>query len=381
MRLLGISDCGNIDDVDVTVKADGATISSFELEGSCVFSVTIPSDADHLEIYINGDDDGVTINGTAHWYGLQSVTDDTPWPVTTVERTGGKEVPVPAEMCNIFWWEWSAFYDGREDHLKDVLNVDIAQLATWVGANPGAREAQVVFLEIVPATSFSSFPVDARRLMLDGSVDPAMRLLNGQTLPNKMSLASEWPLYVDGDFNRVNKRPAALVGDAITILSNAWDDADNRPGQTIFDNCGPASANNPCADYVTWADGWSKKDASETTIFGAILAGHSPTPCDHEDSDCFADGTSASCYTDCYGGGIENFPRFLERWSGIWFHYTGALISPWWNQKTDGTWNGGYYSPPKRDWAFDTDFRNPELLPPGTPNVGMVLRTAMREAF
>jgi hypothetical protein len=40
-----------------------------------------------------------------------------------------------------------------------------------------------------------------------------------------------------------------------------------------------------------------------------------------------------------------------------------------------------YYRPPQRDWSFDDDFRNPELLPPGTPNMGSVIRTAMREAF
>ncbi|MDP2577961.1 MAG: hypothetical protein Q8W48_09645, partial [Candidatus Palauibacterales bacterium] len=59
----------------------------------------------------------------------------------------------------------------------------------------------------------------------------------------------------------------------------------------------------------------------------------------------------------------------------------GALISPFTSQKTPGTWNGSYYSPPQRDWSFDTDFRNAELLPPATPHVGMVLRAAFREAL
>jgi hypothetical protein len=61
--------------------------------------------------------------------------------------------------------------------------------------------------------------------------------------------------------------------------------------------------------------------------------------------------------------------------------YRGALVSPFTSQKTTGTWNGTYYVPPQREWSFDTDFRNPRKLPPGTPNVGYVLRTAMREAF
>ncbi len=107
----------------------------------------------------------------------------------------------------------------------------------------------------------------------------------------------------------------------------------------------------------------------------AILAGHWPTPCDHEQPGC------AGGYLGFYGGGVENFPRFLERWSGAPFHYRGALVSLFASQRTTGGWDLSYYYPPVRDWSFDTDFRDPELLPPGTPTVGNVVRTALREAF
>jgi len=49
--------------------------------------------------------------------------------------------------------------------------------------------------------------------------------------------------------------------------------------------------------------------------------------------------------------------------------------------QADGAWNGGYYSPPARDWEFDTRFEDPANLPPGTPVVGNVIHTAFRPVF
>ncbi len=47
----------------------------------------------------------------------------------------------------------------------------------------------------------------------------------------------------------------------------------------------------------------------------------------------------------------------------------------------DGTWNGDYYSPPSRDWIFDTRFEDWQNLPPGTPTVGNVIHTAFRPVY
>ena len=84
----------------------------------------------------------------------------------------------------------------------------------------------------------------------------------------------------------------------------------------------------------------------------AVLAGHSPTPCDHE-----------VCGNQAYGGGLENFPRFLENWNGDELLYRGSLVSLFYNQQGNGTWkfsrfgnDGHYYWPPDRNWEFDTRF-------------------------
>jgi len=378
--------CGDDSEYNVTVKADGVTIYSTELDESCTFSVTIPSDADKIEIIVNGDEEieeeGEPMNGSAFWYGLQSLGtyDPTPWPDISVERTAGLEVPGDVEICDIFRWKWSAFYDGREQELKDVLDIDINQLGTWVGGD-SARASRVIYVGFVVPGSLGGYSTETFDQIIDATLDPAIRLVNGKSLPNELTVATEWPLYVRGDYNSVFKRPASLASDGITILSSDWDDDENRPQDDDFDECkGTVSVGSPCYKYEDWANDWGYHNAEETTVNAAILAGHWPTPCDHAESGC------PGGYDDFYGGGIENFPRFLERWrdSGgnkVVFHYAGALISPFTSQKTTGTWNGTYYVPPQRDWSFDTDFRDPQLLPPATPNVGNVLRTGMREAL
>ncbi|NIM51349.1 MAG: hypothetical protein GTO22_19205, partial [Gemmatimonadales bacterium] len=357
-----------------------------ELDESCTLSVTIPSEADKIEIIVNGDgeekEEEESMDGSAFWYDLQSLGtyDPTPWPDITVERTAGLEMPSNPEMCDIFRWKWSAFYDGREQELKDVLDIDINQLSAWVGGD-SARASRVIYVEFVVPGSLGGYSTETFDQIIDATLDPAIRLVNGKSLPNDLTVAAEWPLYVRGDYNSVFKRPASLAGDGITILSNDWDDADNRPHDEDFDQCKAAvSVGNPCYEYEEWANDWGYENAGETTVNAAILAGHWPTPCDHDESGC------PGGYDDFYGGGIENFPRFLERWrdsssNKVVFHYSGALISPFTSQKTTGTWNGTYYVPPQRDWSFDTDFRNPQHLPPATPNVGNVLRTGMREAL
>jgi hypothetical protein len=200
---------------------------------------------------------------------------------------------------------------------------------------------------------------------------------NGTSLPNPMTMATEWPVYVIGNYNSVVKRPAALIGDGITIQSTAWQDIQNLPD--IAGCEGNTSNGSPCASYLNWAGNWQERVAGETTINAAVLAGHWPTPCDHESAGCPGGNENF------YGGGIENFPRFLERWragnSSVVFRYRGSLVSLFTSQKTTGTWNLSYYFPPRRDWSFDTDFRDPGKLPPGTPHVGNIVRTALREAF
>ena len=109
-----------------------------------------------------------------------------------------------------------------------MLDIDVAQLAVWVGGSD-SRRAELIYMEFLTPADFGSYASGTRDLMLDASLDPAIRMVNAGALPNPMTVAAEWPLYVRGHYNNINKQPAALAGDGITILSTVWSDAQNRP--------------------------------------------------------------------------------------------------------------------------------------------------------
>ncbi len=270
-------------------------------------------------------------------------------------RDGGEQAPSVGQCMNIFSWTWDAWFEGREKRFVDVLDVDLEELFDWVGGN-AARETQIVHVTFTGAGAFDP--------QGDG-VFPVVRLANGDELDNAFTFSTDFPLYVQGHYNRTNWKPSALIGDAITILSEAWDDTEHQcttynPALTLLsDICG----------------GFVKKVAATTQVWAAVLAGHSGTPCDHEDAGC------PGGYADFYGGGLENFPRFLENWSGVTLTYRGSLVSLHFASKAVGTWNGNYYTPPVRDWAFETRFQDPANLPPGTPVVGHVIHTAFRPVY
>ena len=259
-----------------------------------------------------------------------------------VTRPAGKNVPNKVQCDDIFSFTWEAFWEGREQRYVDVLDIDVDELFDWTNGliNRTTNILYVTFINTNNANDPSG----------DG-VFPAVRLVNGEELDNPLTIATSHPMYVQGDYNTDGWQPASLVSDAISLLSNNWDDVDHQ-GAVIV-----------------------KPNADNTTYYGAILAGHSATPCDHEDVGC------PGGYEDFYGGGIENYPRFLENWTGMTLKYVGALVSVHEAEIAVGTWSGRPYSPPKREWSFDTRFEDPMNLPPGTPVVGNVIHTAFRPVY
>ncbi|MGI9627858.1 MAG: hypothetical protein ACR2QM_13560 [Longimicrobiales bacterium] len=279
----------------------------------------------------------------ADWYiELDMDDDDTDTCDTlTHTRTGSLVTPSSGDCDDIFEMKWDAFWEEREQRWADVFEIDVEELADWVAAD-SARRSQILYVTFT-GTGHSDHDIEG------DSVFPVVRLVNGDSLPNPMTVASDRGLYIYGDYNSVNWQPAAIAGDAMTWLSNAWQDSQNQDGTP------------------------STVQASNTEINAAVLVGHSATPCDHHDGGCGGGN---------YGGGLENFPRFLERWSGRTMLYKGSLVSLFTSQYSIGAWGYGnpIYQAPGRAWSFDVNFRDPALLPPGTPVVGFVLRTAYRPA-
>ena len=256
---------------------------------------------------------------------------------TLVVRNGGSVLPSEPECNAIFSMVNDAFYEGREGRFADALTIDMAELSAWVGGDT-SKETRILYITF---TDLGTSP-DPQN---DGDY-PIVRLENGSILPNPITIATDYPIYVQGDYNTIGWQPAAVVGDAINLLSNAWVDGDNT---------GPGM-----------------ETAANTSYYMAILAGHSATPWDWFDG-----GGNAP-----YGGGLENYPRFIESWSGRTATYAGSLVSLSESQYALASWSyGSYYRAPSRNWSFDTRFEDPTNLPPGTPVVGNVIHTAFRPVY
>ena len=231
----------------------------------------------------------------------------------------------------------SSFRDDREEKTVRPIDIDVGSLKTWSETNNSLRVA-------LGGASLSSIYVVDRRTTLGANLG-AVRVVNGLLLPtNGLTVATGRPLYVLGDFNQTNTanlgtantsttRPASLVADAITILSDAWTDANSTS---------PVESRN----------------ALPTTVNAAFLTG--------------AVETTAGKYS----GGMENFPRFLETWgSANVFTYNGSMVKMFPSLFATGTWGkGNVYVPPKRNWAYDVNFEDATKLPPKTPSLLKVFR-------
>ncbi len=167
----------------------------------------------------------------------------------------------------------------------------------------------------------------------------ATRLKNGADVGGPLTVATKNSLYIEGDYNTVNKQACAVMTDALTILSNNWDDA--------------LSSNS-----------LNDRNATETSVNCSYMTGNQNTG---------EDGSA-------YNGGFENLPRFLERWSGIDFNWKGSAVDLWLSKEATMPWSyGAYYTAPDRNWEFDTDLLDPANLPPGTPLIAVLQKVGWKE--
>ncbi|MBI3645540.1 MAG: hypothetical protein HY233_06220 [Acidobacteriales bacterium] len=184
------------------------------------------------------------------------------------------------------------------------------------------------------------------------------------------TVASENPVYIQGNYNSDATDPiwaggndviskhanAAVIADAVTILSNQWYDrismtatptvADTRPAATTYYRVAIAAGKNMNFPFPNWESG---------TNFGF--------------------GTD---------GGVHNFLRFLESWNGVNLNYEGSLVSLYYSTYNTGAFKCctyAVYRPPVRNYVFDPDFATPEGLPPGTPAFKDVDTLGYRQLF
>lgn len=208
----------------------------------------------------------------------------------------------------------------------------------------------------------------------------ALKLVNGGrgNLPANgtqgLTVASENPVYIQGNYNActnavpnqgnnfepacvggvgfgntpgVDHVSAAVIADAVTLLSNAWNDIRSFVNPHNADTAGLTSAD---ARHATTT--WYRLGI----IGGKGLNFQRPTNNARDHADFGTDG------------GAHNFLRYIEHWDAT-LNYRGSIISFFTSRQAVGTYKccNIVYTAPTRGFNFDVEFLNPNLLPPRTP--------------
>ncbi len=280
---------------------------------------------------------------------------------------------------NPLYVQFDDILNGTNQYIQDQRqNLAYRVVAIDVGLLTNAVDAPTPLVPTIVPTSADYGSASGKALWngilyvhdasyVAGTQPSAVALKDGTNLPTcvdpiyapggGLTVVTDHPAYIIGDYNTggvgssvpsnvsggaaeptvagYTRRPAAVMADAITVLSRNWGSLDIG------------------ATGVYNVLGYGSRNATSTTVNAAFLSGHVPS-----------DGS--------YSGGAENFPRLLEAWGGAsrTLTYYGSMIILFTSRQAPARWiaPGTYYGAPPRNWYFDTRFLNPNLLPPGTPS-------------
>ncbi len=220
--------------------------------------------------------------------------------------------------------------DNREGASVRLTTLDVGAVNTKIRNGTLAPFNNIIYISDTSAGATGGTP------------KRGVRLKNGAIMPDSgLTVASQNPVYIQGDYNTgganppsnsgdatrpqvtgYTRKPCAVIGDAVNILSNSWNDSNS-------------------------SSGLSSRTASNTTINTAIVSGIVPS------------------VNNDYSGGAENFPRFLENWSGKTMTYYGSMVELYQSRQSIGHWGlGNVYNPPQRQWFFDINLQ--VYTPPGS---------------
>lgn len=313
-------------------------------------------DVANLRKFLNGDFNTLfpttTPFAVAKTRGLLNtdVPDANGWVVSVSDRRGDYDFDGEYDMEDIF--PNSTLEFNEDVNGNGVLNTDYGREA--VSYSTGVYSGQA-------ATADHLYYRRGVRL-INASVLPGIYDATNAANTKGFTFASENGVYIRGNYNATgvgvsgssavtppenyspqntaNHIPAAIAADAVTVLSNNWNDGN--------------SFANPFNHY--------SRVASDTVLRFAMLSGDSIT------------GVSSFYQPSYFGqlnGGVHNLKRFLEDWYGRRLNYTGSLINLFNSRNNTGFLKccNMHYRPPIRDWAFDISFLNASRLPPGTPYI------------
>ena len=275
----------------------------------------------------------------------------------------------------------TSIYDYRQQANIEVTNIDLNLLNNFIQSLPANTYNGIVYFTNMDQTA-------------NNSVVTAVRLINGAQLPTTgtgggglgFTFATNDGLYIQGDYNTRGGTvtssgtiplPSQVLADAVTVLSNGWNDANNLI---------PTASNIAGQPYgsgvVMNQDLVTIRNAITTNINTSFVAG-------------ITSSTDTSITNP--DGGAHNFIRVMENWSTLQgtnpqsgganlfganystltsaqtLNFMGSIAQLFHSKVFDGlfkgnttqTSDGGYvYQTPNRNWSYNPDiWKHP---PPGT---------------
>lgn len=226
---------------------------------------------------------------------------------------------------------WKA-YDGSGLDVTAKLT-DVVKTSSMYDARQAEGSGdriQVTQIEMDKLNASGCFPANGLLYLAGygagtGTDALGFQLFDGKELKSDLTVVSPNSIYVQGDYNTTSSKAAAVLADAVNLLSNSWDGT-KEPGDL--------------------------PKASDTTYHMAVVTG---------DVDDVA--------TDLFQGGPHNALRRHEDWSGTKETFVGSLVTLFRSQYATANFglNGDYYKPPTRVWSYDESFNSIDQLPPFTP--------------
>ena len=184
---------------------------------------------------------------------------------------------------------------------------------------------------IFPATRQSSNDLDWQNGSSTAYPEPSQ---NSNSVPgtnyNTLNCPNDngWTSAGGSQIPNYSRKTCVIVSDAITVLSNNWDDTNS-------------------------SHALNSRNATNTTINCSLVSGIVPT----------SGGN--------YSGGVENFVRLLEDWTDRRLTVVGSQIEMWPSKNATGTWGKAnvYNTPAQRLWYPEPLIQN---VPGGSSSVGSV---------
>lgn len=220
-------------------------------------------------------------------------------------------------------------WDGRQQKYFHLTEIDIAGLEAKYSEvrNKIGTDPKIIY---VADTRYPNSPTDAA----------GVRIVRGQRLRDGvgLTLATMNPLYVKGDFNTQSPQRAALVCDAITVLSANWNDFNSTNATTL-----------------------RLASILGARINAGVITGIAPT------------GATT------YSGGIQNVFSLLENWTfSSGFDFNGSLAVLYRSEMAGRSYDVSlnFALPPLlRAINYDNNFTVASKLPHGTPQLRTLIRS------